>query len=391
MKNDYNEEGLKITDIECLDRALKLRQFFRANNSLHAIKAIQEYCVKNSGEEEVLSQEFGKITEEEIVCKIAQETINIITDHTRDEVFGERNEENLESRIAITQISMTKVETYLTRKGRVFLKCIFNQLKKEGLTNYIDLVVEAETERNRNRLKRLESIINAFPTYFRNSANSFDENINIREERLTHLLNRDNRMVPVYNVTTSDLQWILKRALNRISTTNYQLKLDISDDIIKPIQLRQVCKNAKLRNIYFRLIHNDFFTYERMFKFKMTKDPNCPRCGILETTKHLLWECSESRNLWKSYNEILTQVGLNSLNINSYEDLYRVEDLPVLSTIKLKFIQEQIQIIRPKNWSNFRTIQIMTQLRDIELHNADIDNSKMQKRWKPFLKLNLDT
>jgi hypothetical protein len=128
-----------------------------------------------------------------------------------------------------------------------------------------------------------------------------------------------------------------------------------------------------------------------MFKFKMTKDPNCPRCGILETTKHLLWECSESRNLWKSYNEILTQVGLNSLNINSYEDLYRTEDLPVLSTLKLKFIQEQIQIIRPKNWSNFRTIQIMTQLRDIELHNADIDNSKMQKRWKPFLKLNLDT
>ncbi len=34
MKNDYNEGGLKITDIECLDKSLKLRQYIRADNSV---------------------------------------------------------------------------------------------------------------------------------------------------------------------------------------------------------------------------------------------------------------------------------------------------------------------------------------------------------------------
>jgi hypothetical protein len=35
MKADYDEGGLKVTDVECLDRALKLRQFIRASSSSH--------------------------------------------------------------------------------------------------------------------------------------------------------------------------------------------------------------------------------------------------------------------------------------------------------------------------------------------------------------------
>jgi hypothetical protein len=38
LKNEYKDGGLKAPDVECLDRALKLKQFIRADNSSHLIK-----------------------------------------------------------------------------------------------------------------------------------------------------------------------------------------------------------------------------------------------------------------------------------------------------------------------------------------------------------------
>jgi hypothetical protein len=248
MKNEYNEGGLKITDIECLDKSLKLRQYIKACSSNHAIKAIQAYCTKNLGIDEVLAQEFHIETSEEDVCKIAQETINLITDHTREEVFGEQNEDEITSSVAITQISMTNIKTYLKRKGRVFLNCIQARFGQEGLETYLDVVSEAETEIDRNRKKRLESIICAFPKYFRNAANNFNENINIRNETLTHFLRSDKTWIPVNDVTTKDLQWILKNALNRITKADFEQKTGIRKDIINPLELRKVCKETRLNS-----------------------------------------------------------------------------------------------------------------------------------------------
>jgi hypothetical protein len=37
MKNNYSEGGMKVTDVESLERSLKLKQFFRAHNSNHVI------------------------------------------------------------------------------------------------------------------------------------------------------------------------------------------------------------------------------------------------------------------------------------------------------------------------------------------------------------------
>ena len=43
LKNKYAEGGLNVTDIECLDRSLKTRQYVRADESRHPIKLIQLY------------------------------------------------------------------------------------------------------------------------------------------------------------------------------------------------------------------------------------------------------------------------------------------------------------------------------------------------------------
>ena len=55
LKNKYVEGGLDVTDIKCLDRSLKARQYVRADKSRHPIKLIQLYC------NEIIEQDKGII------------------------------------------------------------------------------------------------------------------------------------------------------------------------------------------------------------------------------------------------------------------------------------------------------------------------------------------
>jgi hypothetical protein len=231
----------------------------------------------------------------------------------------------------------------------------------------------------------MESVIKAFPTNFKDAAGSFNENVNRLSNGITHILNEDLTWIPIDTITTKELQWILKLALNRIETIKWPENLETIDII----SFRKNCKNPKLRNIHFRLIHNDFYTQQRMFKYKMTDNPNCTRCGKIETTKHLLWECEHSQNIWKNYNVLMDECSLQHFKIIEYKHVYETDSISAISMIKTKIIQEFIQIKRPKNWDKNNIIKIITNLMNIEIHNAFKENNidKIEKKWKHFHKL----
>ena len=42
FKNGHERGGLNITDVECLNKSLKLRQFIRASSADHPIRKIQK-------------------------------------------------------------------------------------------------------------------------------------------------------------------------------------------------------------------------------------------------------------------------------------------------------------------------------------------------------------
>jgi hypothetical protein len=249
------------------------------------------------------------------------------------------------------------------------------------------LVTAAETEMSRKKAKTLEMIISAFPKYYRDVANSFDENINLRQDNISHLLNAEGVWVRIEEISTKELQWLLKKAMNKIKDANFCSRVKIADsEVINIMKFRSDCKNPQLRNIHFRLIHNDFYTYEKMFKYKMTDTPNCPRCNHIETSKHLLWDCDESRKIWAFYNNILTKVNLQNMIITSYEDIFKTESINILSIIKMKIIKEFIQITHPQGWTSERINNIISQTGKTEIYNAKIknENEKTIKKWKIF-------
>jgi hypothetical protein len=132
------------------------------------------------------------------------------------------------------------------------------------------------------------------------------------------------------------------------------------------------------------MVNGDFFTYERMKKFKMCDSDKCPRCGMTETMKHLLWECDESRNIWRLFNGMLSEVTNSNCMIRDYNDLYNMPGNAVVNTLKVKIIQELIQIVRPMRWSVENLKTIVADLKNIELYIA-IKNNKLHSynnKWK---------
>jgi hypothetical protein len=156
-----------------------------------------------------------------------------------------------------------------------------------------------------------------------------------------------------------------------------------TDDIVI---IRKTIKNVKLRNIFYRLINNDFYSKEKMMKFKMTLDDKCDRCGSTETTKHLLWECKWSQDMWNNLNSIYRKMNLKEGFIRKYDDLFNFKSCSGSNTIKLKLINELIQIERPKHLNEQNIVIIINKLKNIEKYIA-IKNKQLTKyyaKWSKF-------
>jgi hypothetical protein len=149
----------------------------------------------------------------------------------------------------------------------------------------------------------------------------------------------------------------------KTSKAEFERKMEISSfDTDRILKVRKQISNVKLRNIFYRLIHNDFFTRSKMFKLKMTDSAECERCGAEETVKYLLWECSFSQLAWKNFHTILEEKNFELDNIVSYETIFDFGGTACSTLIKLKIINEFIQIESPKQLSKSKIYTLINQL-----------------------------
>ncbi len=81
------------------------------------IASFQTYFSKNLGYDEVINQNYYNLTKDNWVLKVQQETINILSDHTRSKMYwGVELAET--STIAINTVGSIYIPNYLKRKGK---------------------------------------------------------------------------------------------------------------------------------------------------------------------------------------------------------------------------------------------------------------------------------
>jgi hypothetical protein len=148
------EGGLKAPDIECLDLSLRLKQLLRASKSRHVIASFQTYSSENLGYDEVINQDYHKLTQDYWVLKVGQETINILSEHTRSKMYGGVES----STISSNTVGSIYIPDYLKRKDKLLADCVFNMFKEEGLESLKYLTLELKVARDRNRLNLLKFV-----------------------------------------------------------------------------------------------------------------------------------------------------------------------------------------------------------------------------------------
>jgi hypothetical protein len=233
-------------------------------------------------------------------------------------------------------------------------------------------------------------IINAFPVTLQQISKCYNEEINEINEKTKYIQIGTDVRKDITKITVKEFQNILKVALKKIEEQDFKTKLGVEHfDNNEVIKFRQKCQNAKLRNIYFRLINNDFFPKSRMLKYKMTNDENCSRCGMRETSRHLLYDCHQSMKIWQLYNAILSTIMQKQDQVNIYDDIFKTCRHPAVNIVKIKIIQSLIQIIRPSNWSENNIIDLIKELMNLEKYNSiktrNID--KFERKWIIFKNL----
>jgi hypothetical protein len=383
MKNDFINGGMKVTDVECLDRSLKLKQFIRASTANHAISKIQNMITLHSS----LQQEYFKITEEEPICKTAQETINIITDGNRKE-YTERTQDQFETdKNLIEEVASINIKTFLKRKKKEFHLCMLTELTKMDIITLGDLTQALEYENDRKKTKLMEMILGVFPAILQKIAKCYNDELNTNLLEIKTMKMDDDKRLDIRTISVKEFQKVLKKRMKKVEVQDFDIRLGINNFDNKNIpKFRRTCQNSKLRNIYFRLINNDFFTRERMTKYKMIQDDTCPRCNNIETTKHLLFECNQVAKIWKLFNTLMSDVNQGENKVEHYDDVYKSCVNPASSLIKIKVIQSLIQIQRPSNWTRNNLLDILKEIKNIEKYNSLKNRTleKFERKWNPF-------
>ena len=118
----------------------------------------------------------------------------------------------------------------------------------------------------------------------------------------------------------------------------------------------------------------------------MVSSDKCLRCNETETYQHMLWDCVEAKKVWKSYNDYLGKVNLTQEKIQNYKDIYNTHNTSALSIIKMKIIQEMIQIIRPSGWTIEKIEKIANEMKHLELYNSKT-NHNMEKTRRKWIKI----
>jgi hypothetical protein len=388
LKNEYEEGGLRAPDIECLDKSLKLKQFIRASCSSHPIAMLQKISAENLHNKEVINIEYDRVDKDGIIGS-AQRTINILTDHIREEVESQAGLGET-STIVINMIGSIDISIYLRRKKKLLADCLFNVVKAEGIETLGDLLQELEYTRDIGKADILKQIRTQFPEHLTSSANNFISEIN-EKSTMTHVYLGNDFFVPLNEVKVSQLQKILKVRLNKTESPDYLTKLDINKfDKQNLIAVRKQIQNVKLRSLYYRLINKDFFTRKKLLQFKITEDDNCQSCYEIEDFKHLLWTCHDVQNTWLNLNKILEKVGLKNESLLFYEDVFSMSSSAAVNTIKLAIIQRFIQIDRQTNLSEEQIRKLIEGFiikeKYIATKNFKIIN--FQRKWNLFLQNN---
>jgi len=372
LKQPILEGGLNCVDMQCLNEAIKLQQFFKAFHSNGLAHDVQNWILLLSNHSCESIHEFKHLSEVDSITTTAQDVINKITKFYRENSYGLDDfsvSSNMINHILGTNILLFAKRNNYPLLAQQALRMHVTDSNIQSLQDLLDSKVSVPAANN---------VFKMLPAYLR----KVDDFYIPQTHSAFHgfLLEHGNSSFLSNCSTTQFLQLLLKNVNKKLSEFNVCAKhqIDAADDTLHDHNRRLYLnvKDPKLRNTRFRILHGDVYSKERMMRFGMSDDALCTRCGEVESTRHLLFDCIESKLFWRHYNELVRKAGWHDCTILNYDDviLSVPQDNKVTDTLKSLILKLQIQIERPMYSANFlnNAIQIQKHIEKfVNKHNVN--------------------
>jgi hypothetical protein len=316
MKQDHKYGGLKAPDIFHMNSALKVKQLLRSCQSSHPIKLVQDLLFQETGYNYSIRQEYCKLINNDPFIKVAQLTINQITDKMRSALITPNSAEVSVDNNCWNLIASTDIKDFIARKKHTFNGLFVKHLNALGIITYFELLNESKFPRS-DRIKIFaNNVLASFPKEWKNKFESLEMIENNRQEPNLMCFNVE-RCTEIRKVKVSHIRKCLLPLLDDFVKPQEKYKIeDISDCSSNPFLLaRKMTISTAIRAFKFRLLHKDIFSKSRLHKIKIADNNLCDHCSqhteVIEDVNHLLWECPGSRETWNNLQLILTNLNID--------------------------------------------------------------------------------
>ena len=159
---------------------------------------------------------------------VAKSTINALNAATRKEL-NENVDKYRDDTTAIDYVGAININLLLKLSNNKLTECIYKPLLREGVESLQELVGEIEIEHDRNRLRRLRMVVQAFPAGLVELASSFNEDSNVGTSTGYKIIDESQNWHDLNKLSTKELQSILKVKLGKVSSQDHKTKLGIDE------------------------------------------------------------------------------------------------------------------------------------------------------------------
>lgn len=259
LKNEKLYGGINAIDVDCFLRAIKIKQFVKADAKCSALRYIQS------------RHEFG----EEIASTARVSIYSLQKFLAKGITFDSLINSSTEDKICYANLNILS----LIKPGS----------KTEHIIRHYDIDCFAKLLDTNIQRAKMNQVIRNIPTSLRPSLVDDYEYRPVRYGLFNGI-----KIIYLDKCPTAKLQSLLKTCYKKCTAPRQWLT-----DVIPNWKGLWRIKNPALRTIRFKIAHGDVFSKSRRFKCKLVDNDKCDVCGETETVAHQILECPNAIRLWQ--------------------------------------------------------------------------------------------
>jgi len=280
-----------------------------------------------------------------------------------------------------------KQSTYI----KVAQKSMVTKLERYNIRTYGNLIKESNEKKKPFLWFEIMQITSSFPRSWRKLLSISKKTY---EEGTLFYPIKENIWKPSNSITTKQLRETITESMTAdTNKLNAYLSRRHMEDITNPrvnpfiINLK-TSKEAKLRNVQFKILHNIYPTRKHLHKWRLSDTPNCAYCNEEETLRHAIYDCQIAKETLRNFVAQIRTRTNQELQLDYADVLLGIQSAgPLNMPLNCIMIQIKRSLILQREHKRIITQEEIERVikQQISVERQYTNQIQMYKRWNDVL------